>query len=117
MAALATVADYLSEARTLLQDTVVPYRYSDADIVSGLNLGFLEARRLRPDIFRDIPSTVPSYSSVSPSDAVVMDAQYRSALLYYVVGHTNLRDQEESQDQRASAFLNKFVSQMLSVTA
>ena len=51
MPALDTVAQYLEEARRLLQDEVAPFRYPDDDIVDALNIGLMEARRLRADLF------------------------------------------------------------------
>lgn len=114
--ALDTVADYLSSARVLLQDTVSPYRYSDAELVNALNLSLLEARRLRPDLLKGyFRTTIPAYSSGATSTAVVFDPQYRVALLYYICGHAQLRDDENTQDARATIFLNKFTAQMLTI--
>lgn len=107
--ALDTVADYVTRARVLLQDAVSPYRYPDADLVAALNIGMLEARKLRPDLF--INRTVPSYAT-NDATAVVMDEQYRMSLLYYICGHAQMRDEEATQDARASAFLAKFASQL-----
>jgi len=100
MMALSTVQNYLDAARALLQDTVVTYRYSNADIVDGLNFAFLEAYRLRPDLF--IGTTVPEYSSGTLGATVVMTEAYRPALLYYIIAHVQLRDDEETQDSRSS---------------
>jgi hypothetical protein len=49
--ALDVVQDYTKEVRRILQDAVAPYRYTDDNLVSALNMGLLEARRLRPDFF------------------------------------------------------------------
>ncbi len=111
MAALATVANYLSAARTLLQDTVTPYRYSDADLVEAMNFGILDARRIRPDLFLSTFDDIPSYTVASTT--VDFNEQYRTALLMYMVGHAQLRDDEDTQDQRAAAFLNRFTSQLM----
>lgn len=115
--ALDTVQDYLTRARVLLQDEVAPYRYSDDVLVEGMNLGLLEARRLRADLFLSQlrQGTVPEYSSAGPAASVALDNQYRVALLYYMVGHAQLQDGEDPTDQRATVFLNKFVAQLLSV--
>ena len=114
MGALDTVASYITSARTFLQDTVEEYRYPDADLIEGLNFAMLEARRLRPDLF--IGRSVPSFST-NDTTAVVMDEQYRVPFVYYMVGHVQLRDEEDTQDARASALLNKFVSQMLNLAS
>lgn len=115
MAALSTVADYLAEARTLLQDKQTPYRYSDDELVSALNIGFREARRLRPDLFIAVFGAIPTYSSTSTGTAVAFDEQYRNCLLYYIVGRSELRDEEDTTDSRAAALLGKFAAQLLSL--
>lgn len=113
MSALATVADYVREARTLLQDVVAPYRYTDPELVSALNMGVLAARRARPDLFLNV-TTLPSFSAVDAT-AFAMDEMYRVAFVYYIVGHAQLRDEEDTQDARASAFLGKFTAQLLTL--
>lgn len=111
VAALATVQDYLTAARVLLQDQVVPYRYSDAELVEALNEALLESRRLRPDFY--IGTTVPSYSASSLGTAVAIDQQYRVPFMYFIVGRAQLRDDEDTQDARAAAFLTKFTSTLV----
>jgi len=113
--ALGTVQDFVTQARILLQDTVQPYRYPDADILSALNIALLESRRLRPDWWVD-SSSVPSYAVVD-STSVGVDEQYRTAVLFYVVGFVQLRDQEEDTDRRAASLLNKFTGILTGVTA
>lgn len=109
--ALDTVADYVTRARVLLEDKVAPYRYPDDDLVQALSLGVLEARRMRPDLFLGRTAALPSFTA-NNSDAVDIDPMYRTAFLYYVVGHAQLRDAEDTQDARAAVFLNKFISQL-----
>lgn len=106
MAALSTVQDYVTAARVLLQDTVAPYRYSDAELTAGLNFAILDARRIRPDLFLSL-SALESFSTVNTT-TVTIDEQYRVAFLYYIVGHAQLRDDEAEQDARAGAFLTRF---------
>lgn len=116
-AALETVGQYITESRRLLQDQVAPFRYPDADIVDALNIGLLEARRLRADLFLPL-FDLPWFNTGGTIDTnlpVPMDPQYRSAFLYYVVGRMQLRDDENTTDQRASALLTKFVGQMLTI--
>lgn len=118
MAALNTVADYIADARVLLQDQAAPYRYQDTELVENLNLGLTEIRRLRPDLlFSYLDTTVPSFSAYSQTTTVPMDVQYRITLLYYICGQAQLRDEETTQDARATAFLQKFVSQLLTIGA
>lgn len=117
MPALATVGQYIAECRVLLQDKFAPFRYSDEEIVIGLNIGLQEASRLRVDLF--LPSfTVPEAAfPVVPSAAISMDPMYRSALVYYVVGRMQLRDDEPTVDQRAAALLQKFTQQLLVINS
>lgn len=111
MAALETVADYLSEARVLLQDKGTPARYSDDELVSALNISLFEAKRVRPDLFIGI--TIPTYSAASPNTAVTaVNEIYRLAHLNFIIGHAQLRDDEAVTDQRAAAFLTVFESKL-----
>lgn len=112
--ALDTVSDYVKQARILLLDQVAPYRYPDEDLVQALNMGVLQARRIRPDLFLNSFSSLPSFTS-NDATAVNIDEQYRVAFLYFIVGHAQLRDEEDTQDARAGAFLTKFTSQLLTV--
>lgn len=116
--ALDTVQDYVDRARVLLLDQVEPYRYPTEDLVEALNLGVLEARRLRPDLLTGyFRSSLPEFSASAMGTTVPIDAQYRVAFVYYICGNAQLRDEENTQDARASAFLNKFVAQMTTVQA
>lgn len=108
--ALETVAKYVTAARVLLQDTVnSPYRYPDVDLLNALSEAFPEAKLLRPDLF--IVTPLQDFTAVD-STVVVMDPMYRQALVYYMVGKMQLRDDEEVQDQRAAAFLSMFTAKL-----
>lgn len=116
--ALDTVQDYIDRARVLLLDEVEPYRYPSADLVENLNMAILEIRRLRPDIVQSyLRTSLPEFSAAATATSVPIDPQYRVALVYYICGHAHLRDEENTQDSRATAFLNKFVAQMLTIQA
>ena len=111
MPALDTVGKITDYARVLLQDTLEPYRYPTADLINALNAGMLDARRLRPDLFLYFPNDVPSYSATS--ELVDIDQQYRMALVYFVAGQTQWRDEEDVQDVRAALFTTKFMSMLI----
>ena len=118
-AALETVGQYLKECRVLLQDEHVPYRYEDAELVEAMNIALMEARRLRADLFLPL-FDVPYFDSSGVIDEeakVTLDPMYRSSLVYYVVGRAQLRDDEATTDQRASAMLGKFTQQLLSIAS
>ena len=121
MATLATVGDFVTEARVLLQDTRVPFRYADAELIMALNIGLREARRLRADLFLDnldftLPDLVTTGAGVM-AQAVPMEDFYRPAFIYFMVGRAQLRDQEDTTDQRAGALIQKFTGQMLTIAS
>jgi hypothetical protein len=116
--ALDTVQDYIDRARVLLLDQVEPYRYPTLELVEALNEGILEARRLRPELFKSyFRSSLPDFDGSNMALTVPIDPQYRVAFVYYICGQAQLRDDENTQDSRAAAFLNKFVAQMTTIQA
>jgi hypothetical protein len=78
-----TPSEIIVEARKLLQDTRVPFRYSDADLLGYLNQAILRVLTMRPDLFTEVgdltlvPNTVVQNL---PSDG------HRLVDLYYVKG-------------------------------
>lgn len=109
--ALETVDKYVSFVRELLQDERnTPYRYSDASIVRALSIALPEAKKLRPDLF--IGVTIPTFT-VNDTTVVPMDEMYRLPLAYMCVGMMQLRDDEETQDQRAAAFFSMATAKLL----
>jgi hypothetical protein len=105
---LNTVADYLDDARTLLQDRLSPYRYDDPSLLIALNVALLETRRQRSELFvfnLRVNGQVQSFSVVDDT-YVDMEPQFRVGLLYRMCGHALVRDQEDVQDIRATAFFN-----------
>lgn len=114
--ALDTVTNYVSEARVLLQDVVPTYRYADAELISALNLAIMTARRNRFDLFLSV-TTIPQFTTadITGNTAFAMDVQYRAAFLFFMVGFAQLRDEEDTQDARAGAFIQKFTQQLLTL--
>jgi hypothetical protein len=107
MASLDTVADYISDARTILLDTIAPNRYDDAYLLVAFNVTLLEARRIRADLFVYSSTTVPFYAA-NDATAVPMEQPFRLALVFGTVGHALTRDQEDVQDARATTFMDLF---------
>lgn len=111
---LATVGDYLAEARVLLQDKTVPYRFSDADLKNAVGFALMEARRLRADLF--LNGVTPSVDQNTLNTVTVaVDDMYRVSLVYYVVGHMYLREEEEGSQALGDAYKRKFGAQMVSI--
>jgi hypothetical protein len=114
---LDTVTDYITDARTLLQDVIEPYRYDDPSLVTALNVTLLEGRRLRADLFvfcRDTKGQVPSFSG-NANQPVPIEPPFRLAFLHGLVGHALERDQEDIQDARAATYLKIFNDILLGV--
>jgi hypothetical protein len=110
------VGDLLDQIRTLLQDTDArsgEYRYSTDSIIMNLNQGLMEMFRLRPDLFLENNYVVPVWSVGEPDVAVLIEPQYVPALVYYAVGMTQARDDEQTQDQRATGFIRIFQSALI----
>lgn len=111
---LETVADYVADCRTLLQDTIKPYRYDDPSLIVSFNLTLHNARRLRPDLFvYRYGSKVPSYGPNVDNTVVKMEHAFRPAFVYGTCAHALSRDQEDVQDQRASSFMGVFEAMLL----
>jgi hypothetical protein len=105
-----SVADYVTDARTLLQDLVPPYRYDDPSMLTALNAALLEASRIKPELFVynfDVNGQAQSFEAVDDT-YVAIEPKFRLALVHGLVGHALERDQEDYQDQRATAFLALF---------
>jgi hypothetical protein len=112
---LVSVMDYINDARTILLDTTNPPRYSDDDMLVALNVTLLEARRLRPDLFvYKHFNRVPSYSAVS-GQPVPIEPQFRLPMVYGIVAHAMLRDEEDVPIDRANSFLAKFQSMLTGI--
>jgi hypothetical protein len=107
---LNTVADYIADARTLLQDTIPEYRYDDQSLLMAFNVTLLDARRLRADLFvykLGVRGQVQSFTTVDDTK-VDMEGPFRLPLVYGLCGHALARDQEDVQDARSSSFLSMF---------
>lgn len=112
--ALETITDYINDGRTLLQDTLAPFRYDDMSLVTAMNVTILEARRLRPDLFvyrKPLPNQ-RGVQSFQANDGTQFDMEetFRLAFLYGLCAQALMRDQEDIQDERAATFLKAFNS-------
>lgn len=116
--ALLTVEDYINDARVLLQDLIAPYRYTDDQLLTALNLALLEGLRVRPDLFiydrcyrRD---GIQQFQEIDTTQ-VRMERPFRVAFVYGTCSHALSRDQEDTQDRRADDFQGVFESVLLGV--
>jgi hypothetical protein len=124
------VSAYLTAARSTLQDLVAPYRYADTDIYFALNTILGELTRIRPDLFLDLKYMSPLQKGdlgdgfppqyVSPTDddtLVPVPSKYFNPVIWGLSGWLQLYDVADTQDQRVGAFLMKFSTHFLTLTA
>jgi hypothetical protein len=116
-----TLDDVVSEARLMLQDRRVPYRYTQADLASAVNTAMRELKRLRPDVFLSYdpenPITLPNYVEADigalPAKAFPIDEIFFQAIVFHVVGKLQLGDDEFAVDNRAMTLLAAFRQQLV----
>ena len=107
--ALETVADYVSDVRTLLQDVIAPYRYDDPSLLVALNVTLLETRRLRADLFVfKHHEAVPAFGPNVDDTEVDIEPPFRLAVAFGMAAHALARDQEDIQDARSATFMKVF---------
>ena len=119
-----TFGDMIGEARTLLQDKIATsggvLRYSNDEFFEAINSFMVEVRSKRPDIFLPIGLRVPVPVYSATRDMTTefpLDDSVWSAFVYYLVGRTELREDTWSDDGRATAMMNKGLSQLLTVAS
>jgi hypothetical protein len=107
---LNTVAKYISDARTLLQDVVPDYRYDDQSLLDALNAIMLETRRLRADFFVFDTSVLGQTQSFTAVDDTIVKIEpaFRLAILHGICAMALERDQEDVQDSRATSYFAMF---------
>lgn len=105
---LHTVSDYIEAVRAVIQDSTLPFRYADDDILTGFNMMLLEARRLRADLFvTKWGSDVPHFDT-NDGQTVDMEPQFRLGFVYGAAFYVLTFDSEDVQDARANSFLGFF---------
>jgi hypothetical protein len=105
------VSTLTTQARQILQDTVVPYRYSDESLVGIVNEAMYEARRVRPDLFLGkLRTSLTPVASIS--DQLPLSEQFFGPLVNFVVGRAEMRDDEFTNDKRATTLYGGFYAAM-----
>jgi hypothetical protein len=106
------VSAVITGARDILQDKVAPYRYPDESLIEIVNEGMLEARRIRPDLFIGRLSADLALVT-SLSDPMPLPQQFYGPLKNYVVGRAEMRDDEFTNDKRATTLYGAFMAALL----
>jgi len=117
-----TVGQLLLDARAVLNDTVPitgSTRYSDTDLFQAFNAALFEARAKRPDAFLEmgLRIDVPSFGPGDELQLFPLDQIFYPLFLNYIVGKSELREDEFAAEGRAVAMLNKFVTGLLQVAS
>jgi hypothetical protein len=113
------VSDLLERVRQVLQDQDQNgYRYPTSDLVGYLNDAVTEAKRLRPDMFIGTYKKTRTFVSTNPStdySAVPfpLSDDVFTAVVGYVVGFAEIRDDEFAVDGRAMTFMNSFTQKLM----
>jgi hypothetical protein len=136
--------DYYNRVRSLLQDLVPPFRYSDQTVMDALNSAIGEISRVRPDVFLDLKyqrplpkkgslddgipglytvsgitpitpgNTTPSNSS---SPIVSIPGSLFMPTLWYMSSYCQFIDVDDTQDVRAQSFSQKFIGSLIQLAA
>lgn len=107
-----SVTETILEARDFLQDTEESTRrYSDESLLRALNGGLRQLRRMRPDAFFD--RLTDDLEPVGLEDDLPVHDQFQQALVFYIVGHSEMRDDEFTVDARASTLMTAFGRQVM----
>lgn len=123
-----TIDDLVAEARTLLNDSTVPYRFSNEILLRSFNTALREIYRYRPDAYvGNFTSGALSRNLVNTYDETDLgtiptltafpldDRMFYSPVLYYTVGLTELSDDEFTDDNRAMTLLTAFRTTLVGV--
>ncbi len=106
------ISDLIIQVRELLQDNVVPYRYSDDRLYRTLNSAFTEAYRIRPDIFVTLKFQIPFLTPSNSADTFQLDQQFYAAFVDFVTAMTEFSDDEWTVDARAMTLLKLFTMRL-----
>lgn len=130
-----TIDDVVTEVRQVLNDQLVPYRYSDNWVLQVLNTALREVYRLRPDAYIGNFTTgvlgsnlVNTYSiadlqvangvanplpPVPATPFPIDDRLFYGPVVFYVIGRIELNDDEFADNNRAMSLLQAFRAQLI----
>lgn len=110
-----TVEQIIDGARRILQDQVTPFRNSQDDLLSFLNNGLYELKRLRPDAWLSmLGQDLPEYgdNATDLATQIPVNTMFYQQLIYFVAGYAELKDDEYTIDARAALLMRAFGSDL-----
>lgn len=118
-----TIDDVISEARAMISDARVPYRYTDATMIAALNTALAEVYRYRPDAYIGNfvtaslgANAVTSYITGDLGLGTLFPLDTRlffNPVVFFVAGRVELADDEFTENSRATALLNSFRAMLI----
>ena len=109
---MATIADIITESRRLLQDTVTPYRFDDGRLYWAFNVALKTVLQNRPDLFIDTSFVASEYDTSNSGDPFPLEDMYMLTVIDFIVGYTEMSDDEFTTDGRAATLLRTFRAQL-----
>jgi hypothetical protein len=107
------MGDVIARVRDVLQDKTSPYRFDDQFLLRHLDSAYLEARRLRPDLFAGrIGEAMAQLDGHPTTYGFPLPESYLPAFVSYAVGMADLVEEEFAADGRASALMQRFAQQL-----
>lgn len=108
-----TASDLIAQSRILLQDSKTPFRYPTDALISYVNNGLSELKRIRPDVWLEgFNVDLFEYTSSNLDTVIPVDGIFFQPLILFIVGYAELRDDEFTIESRAGLFLQSFAHQL-----
>jgi hypothetical protein len=130
-----TLDDLVLEVRAILNDSQIPYRYSDNLIVQHTNTILREVYRLRPDLYignftlgvlsanlvntysiadLQVANGVPNPTPPLPITPFPIDDRLAfGPCVFYVAGRTEINDDEFADNNRAMTLMQAFRAELI----
>ena len=103
-----TIQDVIDIAREHLKDEISEeYRYSDNSLIRGFNVCLTAIWNLRPEVFPPSKEFV-TYTTADLGKPFPIPLIFFHPVVFFVVGYAELRDDEFTDDTRATSLMNKF---------
>lgn len=119
-----TIDDALFEARTIVNDTQIPYRNADTTLLVYLNTALRALYATRPDAYiGDFSSGIISNNAVEtfyatdlgqvpPTPFPVDDRLFYSPVVAYIAARIEIQDDEFTESARSAQLMQSFVQQL-----